>query len=77
MDSNEVFYLAAETVIALAKLVTLLKLNEENHESVVDQARVVNEHVSQTAVDTTLPEALQELFVRSTDYWNDSESERL
>ena len=36
--SNEVFHLAAETVIALAKLVTdvtSLVLNEENHDGVM------------------------------------------
>ena len=43
----------------------------------MDQARVMNEHVSQKAVDTTLPEAVQELLERSTDYSNDSETEIL
>ena len=43
--SNEVYHLPAETVVALVKpviYVTLLKLYEENHESVVGKARVVN-----------------------------------
>ena len=76
--SNEVFHLAAETVIALAKLVTdvtSLVLNEENHDGVMGQARVINEHVSQGAVDMTLPKALQELLERSTDNLTDSETE--
>ena len=41
------------------------------------QARVINEHVSQGAVDMTLPKALQELLERSTDNLSDSETERL
>ena len=41
------------------------------------QARVINEHVSQGAVDMTLPKALQELLERSTDNLTDSENERL
>ena len=48
--SNEVFHLAAETVIALAKPVTdvtSLELNQENHDGAMGQARVINEHVSQ------------------------------
>ena len=43
--SNEVYHLAAETVVALAKQVidvTLLVLYEENHERVVGQARVIH-----------------------------------
>ena len=78
--SNEVFHLAAETVIALAKPVTdvtSLELNEENHDGAMGQARVINEHVSQGAVDMTLPKALQELLERSTDNLTDSETERL
>ena len=43
----------------------------------MDQARVMNEHVSQKAVDTTLPEAVQELLERSTDYLKNSETEIL
>lgn len=60
--SNEVFHFAAETVIALAKSVidaTSLKLNEENQESAMDQAGVMNEHVSEGAVYTTPPKALR------------------
>ena len=78
--SNEVFHLAAETVIALAKPVTdvtSLELNEENHDGAMGQARVINEHVSQGAVDMTLPKPLQELLERSTDNLTDSETERL
>ena len=78
--SNEVFHLAAETVIALAKPVTdvtSLELNQENHDGAMGQARVINEHVSQGAVDMTLPKALQELLERSTDNLTDSETERL
>ena len=78
--SNEVFHLAAETVIALAKPVTdvtSLELNQENHDGAMGQARVINEHVSQEAVDMTLPKALQELLERSTDNLTDSETERL
>ena len=74
------FHLAAETVIALAKPVTdvtSLELNEENHDGAMGQARVINEHVSQRAVDMTLPKALQELLERSTDNLTDSETERL
>ena len=51
-----------------------LNINEGNHESAMDQARVVNEHVSQGAVDTTLPESLQDFLERSTDYLTDSET---
>ena len=78
--SNEVFHLAAETVIALAKPVTdvtSLELNQESHDGAMGQARVINEHVSQGAVDMTLPKALQELLERSTDNLTDSETERL
>ena len=63
--SNEVFHLAGETVISLPKPVidvTSLELNEEDQES----ARVINEHVSQGAVDMTLLEALQEFLERNT-----------
>ena len=78
--SNEVFHLAAETVIALAKPVTdvtSLELNEENHDGAMGQARVINEHVSQGAVDMTLPKDLRELLERSTDNLTDSETGRL
>ena len=78
--SNEVFHLAAGTVIALAKPVTdvtSLELNQENHDHAMGQARVINEHVSQGAVDMTLPKALQELLERSTDNLTVSETERL
>ena len=74
--SNEVFHFAAETVIALAKSVidaTSLKLNEENQESALDQARVMNEHVSEGAVYATPLKALR----GSTNYLTYSETERL
>ena len=73
--SNEVFHFAAETVIALAKSVidaTSLRLNEENQESAMDQAGVMNEHVSVGAAYTTPPKALR----GSTNYLTDSETER-
>ena len=38
---------------------------------------MINEHVSQGAVDATLPKALQELLGRSADSLADSETERL
>ena len=72
--------MAAETVVALAKPVvdvTSLKLYEKNHERVVDQARVISQHVSQGTFERTLPEPLQELLRRSTEYLTDSETERL
>ena len=50
--SNEVFHLAAETVIALAKPVTdvtSLELNQENHDGAMGQARVINEHVTRSS----------------------------
>ena len=50
-----------------------LELNEENQGS----ARVINEHESQGAVDTTLLEALQEFLERNTYSLNGSETERL
>ena len=78
--SDEVCNLAAETVVALAKPVvdvTSLKLYEENHGPVVDQARVISQHVSQGTIERTLPEPLQELHGRSTEYLTDSETERL
>ena len=78
--SNEVFHLAGETVISLPKPVidvTSLELNEENQGSAMDPARVINEHVSQGAVDRTLLEALQEILERNTYYLNGSETERL
>ena len=78
--SHEVFHLAAETVIALAKTVTdvtSLELNEENYDGAMGQARVINEHVSQGAVDKTLPKDLRELLERSTDNLTDSETGRL
>ena len=43
----------------------------------MDPARVINEHESQGAVDTTLPEALQEILERNTYYLNGSETERM
>ena len=78
--SDEVCNLAAETVVALAKPVvdvTSLKLYEENHEPVVDRARVISQHVSQGTIERTLLEPLQELHGRSTEYLTDSETERL
>lgn len=50
MFFNEVFHLATETVIPLAKPVTdatSLQLNEKKHDGAIDQARVIKEHVSQ------------------------------
>ena len=72
------FHLAVETVISLPKPdidVISLELNEENQGS----ARVINEHESQGAVDTTLLEALQEFLERNTYRYslNGSETERL
>ena len=72
------FHLAGETVISLPKPdidVISLELNEENQGS----ARVINEHESQGAVDTTLLEALQEFLERNTYRYslNGSETERL
>ena len=78
--SEEVYNLAAETVVALATPVmdvTLLELNEENHETVVSQARVINQHEPQGTFERTLPEALQELLGRSTEYLTNSEVESL
>ena len=46
---------------------TSLELNEENYDGTMGQARVINEHVSQGAVDMTLPKDLPELLERSTD----------
>ena len=57
--------------------VALLELNEENHETVVSQARVINQHEPQGTFERTLPEALQELLGRSTEYLTNSEVERL
>lgn len=71
--SNEVFHFAAETVISLAKsVIDATSLNEENQESAMDQAGVMNEHVSEGAVYTTPPKALR----GSTNYLTDSETER-
>ena len=78
--SDEVFNLAAETVVALAKPVidvTSLELCEESQESVVGQARVINQQVSHETIKRTLPESLQELLKRSTGHLTDSETERL
>ena len=69
--SDEVFDLAAETVVALAKPVidvTSLELYEESQESVGDQARAINQQV---------PEFLQELLKRSSEHLTASEAERL
>ena len=71
--SNEVFHFAAETVISLAKsVIDATSLNEENQESAMDQAGVMNEHVSEGAVYTTPPKVLR----GSTNYLTDSETER-
>ena len=78
--SNEVCNLASETVVALAKPVvdvTSLKLYEENDERIVDQARVISQHESQGTFEKTLPEPLQELLGRRSEYLTDSETERL
>jgi len=78
--SDEVYNLAAETVAALAKPgidVTLLELFEEHHESIVDQAREISQHVPQETFERTLPESLQDLLGRSPGYLTDSETERL
>ena len=78
--SNEVCNLAAETIVALAKPVidvTSLKLNEEDNERVVDQARVISQHESQGTFERTLPDPLQDLLGRSSEYLTDSETERL
>ena len=78
--SDEVYNLVAETVVALAKPgidVTLLELFEEHYESIVDQARVICQHVPQETFERTLPESLQELLGRSPGYLADSETERL
>ena len=64
-----VYNLAAESVVALAKPVidvTLLERYEEN-ESVVGQARVLNQHVSGETIERTLPEPLQERLEHSTN----------
>ena len=45
--SNEANNLTTETAVALAAPAinaTLMQLNEENHETVVRQARVINQH---------------------------------
>ena len=59
--SVDVYNLAAETVVALAKPVidvTLLAPYVQNHESVVGKARVINEHASQRTFERTLPRTL-------------------
>ena len=78
--SDEVFNLAAETVVALAKPVievTSLELYEESQESVVGQARAINQQVSHETMERTLPESLQDLLKRSAEHLTDSETERL
>ena len=78
--SDEVYNLAAETVVALATPVvdvTLLELTEENREAFMSQARVVNQHESQETFEETLPGALQELLGRSTEHLTNSETKRL
>ena len=77
---SEVFNLAAETVVALAKPVievTSLELYEESQESVVGQARAINQQVPHETMERTLPESLQDLLKRSTEHLTDSETERL
>lgn len=67
--SDNVYNLAAETVVALAKPVidvTSLETYEENG-SVVGQARVMNQHVTGETIERTLPEPLQELLEHCTD----------
>ena len=76
--SDNVYNLAAETVVALAKPVidvTSLETYEENG-SVVGQARVMNQHVTGEMIERTLPEPLQELLEHCTDL-TDSETARL
>ena len=78
--SDEVYTLAAETVVALAKPVidvTLLEFYKENQESDVGQARVINQRTSHETTERALPESLQELLQRSTRHLTDSETERL
>ena len=78
--SDEVHNLAAETVVALATPVmdvALLELTEENRETFMSQARVVNQLESQETFEETLPEALQELLGRSTEHLTNSETKRL
>ena len=58
---SEVYNLAAETVVAIATPVmdvTLLELTEENRETVVSQARVVNNHESQETFEKNFTRAL-------------------
>ena len=76
--SDNVYNLAAETVVALAKPVidvTSLETYEENG-SVVGQARVMNQHVKGEMIERTLPEPLQELLEHCT-HLTDSETARL
>ena len=76
--SDNVYNLAAETVVALAKPVidvTSLETYEENG-SVVGQARIMNQHVTGETIERTLPELLQELLEHCTDL-TDSETARL
>ena len=78
--SEEVFNLAAETVVALATPVievTSLELYEESQEGVGDQARVINQQVSHETIGRTLPESLQELLKRSSEHLTASDTERL
>ena len=51
---------------------TSLELYEENQESVVGQARVINQHVSHKTIERTLPGSLQELPQRSTEHLRDN-----
>lgn len=67
-------------MVALAKLVIeviSLELYNDSQERFVDQARVVNQQVSNETIKRTLPESLQELLQRSTEHLTDSETERL
>ena len=76
--SDNVYNLAPETVVALAKPVidvTSLETYEENG-NVVGQARVMNQHVTGETTERTLPEPLQELLEHCTDL-TDSETARL
>ena len=67
-------------MVVLAKPVndvTSLDLYEENQESVVGQARVINQCVTHKIIERALLKSLQELLQRSTEHFTDSETERL
>ena len=78
--SEKVYNLAAETVVVLAKSVndvTSLDLYEENQESVLGHARVINQCVTHKIIERALPKSLQELLQRSNEHFTDCETERL